>query len=124
MAIDWTVVGHPELFKDHARKNHPLHMLLRPPSHLQSLGPTQLFNKVSRSLVQMHEPRISSNPIQVPRNCPYILVDRPLVIIENRDQPFGVVGRIVQSFKSNPACEGRIPRQTYHMLFASTHIAR
>ena len=63
MAIDWTVVGHPELFENHARKNHPLHMLLRPPSHLQSLGPAQLFNKVSRSLVQMHEPRIGSDPI-------------------------------------------------------------
>ena len=59
--------------------------------------------------MQMHEPRICSDPIQVPRNCPNILVDRPLVIIENRDQPFGVVGRIVQRLKSNPAGKSSVP---------------
>ena len=122
MPVDRTVVGHPELLEDHAREDHSLHMLLRPPGHLQRLRPTQLFNEVGRPLVQVDEPGIGGDLVQVTGDRADVLVDRPFVVVENRDQPLGVMRDVVEGLIGDPAGEGRITGQTDDMLLTAPHV--
>ena len=122
VAIDWPVIRHPELFENDAWENHPLYMLFGPTGDLERFRSSQLLNKVSSPFVKVDKPGIGRDLVQIPCDGSDVLVDRPLIVVQDRDQSLGVMGNIVQRLKRHATGKSRIPRQTNHVLFSSPHI--
>ena len=68
--------------------------------------------------------RVGDEAVQVIRHSAHIFGDRPLIVIENNDEPLGGRGNIVQGFKTHAASEGCIACNADDMLVGAYLVAR
>ena len=123
VAVERAVVSKAELFKQHARPKHSfggMFSFTDGPAHFLA---TVFFDNLRCALAKMGVHLVGSNFVEVIGNCTYVLVDRPLVIIEHHNQPFGGMGNIVQCLKRNAVSKRGIAGKDNHMLISSSQIA-
>ena len=68
--------------------------------------------------------RIGDDAVEIFRDGADVLVDRPLVIVENDHEPLGVGRNIIQRLVGDAAGEGRVTAERDDMLVATLEIAR
>jgi hypothetical protein len=73
--------------------------------------------------MKISEPRAGDDLVEVAGNRADVLVDGPLVIVQDHNQPLGVVGDIVQRLVRNPAGEGRVSSHRDYVLLAARLVA-
>jgi len=71
----------------------------------------------------MRERRAGRNGVQIVRDCPNILCDRPLIVVQHDDETLGVRFNIVERFVADPACESGIARYDDNVLVATAEVA-
>ena len=91
--------------------------------HPKGRHAAQSLNELSGAVMQIVESRASDDLVEVTGNRTDVLVDGPLIIIQNHNQPPGVVSDIVQGFVRNPACERRVAPQPPYAFIAAGLIA-
>ncbi len=69
------------------------------------------------------ELRTGDDLIEVTGNSADVLVDGPLVIVQNHNQPFGMVRDIVQGLIRNPASESRVAGNRHYVFFTARLVA-
>ncbi len=73
--------------------------------------------------MQVIEARVSDDLVQVAGDGSNVLVDGPLVVVENDDEPARAVGDVVQCFVGNTAGEGGIAGEGDYVFLAAHTIA-
>src|ERR1700741_4573982 len=61
--------------------------------------------------------------MEVACDGPAVAIDRPLVVVENHDQPVGLLGDIVQRFKRDAVGESSIAGDGNDVLVATREVA-
>ena len=104
-------------------QQHPLGDLFGFARHAQGRHAAHLLDEFSGAVMQIVELRAGDDLVQVAGNRADILVDGPLVIVQNHNQPFGVVSDVVQGLVRNSAREGRVAGNRDHVFLAARLVA-
>jgi hypothetical protein len=121
--IDGAKVLQPQLLEDDAGPQHSLGDFFGFARHAQGGDAAHLFDEFSSAVMQIVELRACDDLVEIAGNRADVLVDGPLVIVQDYDQPLGVVGDIIQGLVRNPAREGRVSGHRYHVVFAARLVA-
>jgi len=112
MTVDRAVVGEAEFFKNDVREDEALDRFLRFFCHMGHHGLARLagdhFEKLLCLILQVRVAGVRHDLVEVAGDGSHVLVDRPLIVIQDNDQPLGVIHGVVQGFVSDAAGEGRI----------------
>ena len=87
--------------------------------------PPHFFHQLAGALVQIVDScGLVTILLQVAGNGADVLVDGPLVVVEDHDQALGVVGDVVERLVGDAAGEGRIAGHGDDVLLAAQLVAR
>ena len=124
VSIHRPVVAQAELLEQHARSDQSLGRLFRLACHMQYGLAAVSFQQPRRAVVQPGDGRIGNDLVQIPRDRPHILVDRPRIVVQHHDQPAGLRGNVVHRLERDAVGKCRVPAQRDDMLLAAGHVPR
>lgn len=124
MAIDRAVVADAEIIENHAWRNEAFQSGLRLVNEFACGFSADPLHEACRVFMEVRIRPVGDEAVQVIRNRAHVFCDRPLVVIENNDEPLGGRGDIVQGFKTDAAGEGGIARNADDMLVGADLVAR
>ena len=84
----------------------------------------EALDQLLHAAVQVLVARVGDDVGQVLGDRADVLVDRPLVVVEDDDQALGVVGDVVERLVGDAAGESRIAAKGDHALGATAQVAR
>ena len=117
-------VAQPEFFEQRRLDEEVLRLALPlhvHPIHLHARGEAleERLHVVMELVVRL----VRADPVEVIRDRPDILRDRPLVVVEDHDQPLGRADDIVQRLERDSAGERSIAAHGDHVLLGSAQVA-
>ena len=72
-----------------------------------------------RQRMQAVEPRAGDDLVQISGNRAHVLIDRPLVIVQDHNQPLGMVRDIIEGLIRNSARERGVAGNCHDVFFAA-----
>ena len=123
VAVDRAEVLQAQFLEDDAGPQHALGDLFGLARHAQRRLAAHFLHELAGAVVQIVEPRAGDDLVQVAGNGADVLVDGPLVIVEDHDQALGVVGDVVQGLVGDPAGEGRVAGDGDDVFLAARLVA-
>ena len=124
MAIDRAVVADAKIIKNDARSDEALQSGLRLVNEFACGFSTDPLHEARRVFMEVRIGRVGDEAVQVIRHGAHIFGNRPLVVIENNDEPLGGRRDIVQGFKTDAAGESGIACNADDMLVGAYLVAR
>ena len=121
--VDGAKVLQPQVLEDDAGPQHSLGDLFGFARHAQGRHAAHLLDEFSGAVMQIVELRAGDDLVKVAGDRADILVDGPLVIVQDHNHPLGVVGDIIQGLVRNPASEGRVSGHRDHVFLAASLVA-
>ena len=123
VAIDRAIVVQTKLLEDHASADDSLRCFLGLPGDVARSLAAELLHQPGGAVVQAHVGRIGHDLVEVLRDGADVLVDGPLVVIQDDDHPLGP-GHVVQRLIADAVGKRRIAGQRNDVLIAAAHVAR
>ena len=128
VAINRPVVGKAHLLENQARpmpgREQALDRALRLQRELLARLAAETLHQLFHAAVQVRIARVRHDIRQVLRNRAHVLVDRPLVVVQDDNQPLRMRRNIIERLVGNAAGKRRIAAQRHHVLRAALQVAR
>jgi hypothetical protein len=119
VSVDRAKVLEPQLLEDDTGPKHSLGDLFGLARHLQGRHAAHLLHELSGALMEIIEARAGDDLVQVGGNRPDVLVDGPLVIVEDHNQPLGMVRNIVEGLVRDSARKRRVAGNRDDVFFTA-----
>ncbi len=124
VAVDGAEVAEAELLEDHAAADESLGCLLRLARNVPRSFAAEAFEQTGGAIMQADVGGVGGDLVEVLGDGADVLVDGPLVVVEDDDHALGLRGDVVEGLERDAVGEGSVAGERDDVFLAAGHVAR
>ena len=124
MPVEWAVVMQAKLLEEDGGPQHAFGGLFGAARHFDGRLAADLLDDAVGLVVQILVVLVGDDSVKVAGDGAHIAVDGPLVVVENHDQPLGLLGDVVHRLECNSVGKSCVAGHGDYMLLAAGQVAR